>query len=393
MAMTSRSNVGRETPNKKGRGNIHNARVTPGDTPPRQLNRVRQKKRASPIHNSLKTRRRTLKTSTKKGRASETIMSSDEESSNKENDEEEHNQGKNDDQDDYYGDSTNQLEQVSGRDVDDYSKMQTINDKLISRIMALSRVIDKEVKIIASKEKLEKELYKQIDKQGDKLRLEWIEKKKLFNSTTIESAKNIYHDKDLLTPSLTEMLALRQEPVWDRDDKHQMTNNQRFLFLVTYMYGSIIGKRQWNKDKFNKKTSEEMTTSDEAFVLLVIENNWHILNEVEDAEPMYTSKGSTSNRRNDGWTNEGIMRYNELVAYMKKNRKETFSYKVEEEVMKVLYEKGENGTNARRKRDATQDDDTTNGKSGSNTKKKKKHATEENHTIPIIDLDSSDGND
>eukprot|EP00978_Attheya_sp_CCMP212_P013001 scaffold32449_cov55-Attheya_sp.AAC.3 len=135
-----------------------------------------------------------------------------------------------------------------------------------------------------------------------------------------------------------------------------------------------------------------MTTSDEAFVLLVIKNNWHILNEVEDAEPMYTSKGSTSNRRNDGWTNEGIMRYNELVAYVKKNRKETFSYKVEEVVMNVLYEK-ENGTDARRKRDAPQDDDTTNGKSGSNTKKKKKHATEENHTIPIIDLDSSDDDD
>jgi hypothetical protein len=188
------------------------------------------------------------------------------------------------------------------------------------------------------------------------------------------------------------MLALRQEPTWDRDDKQQMTNNQGFLFLVTYIYGSIIGKRQWNKDKFNKKTSEEMTPSDEAFVLLVIENNWRIFNEVEDTEPMYTCKGSTSNRRNDGWTNEGIMRYNELVAYVKKNRKETFSYNVEEEVMNVLYEK-ENGTDARRKRDAPQDGDMTNGKSGSNTKKKKKNATEDNRTIPIIDLDSSDDDD
>eukprot|EP00978_Attheya_sp_CCMP212_P036869 scaffold170224_cov23-Attheya_sp.AAC.1 len=114
-----------------------------------------------------------------------------------------------------------------------------------------------------------------------------------------------------------------------------------------------------------------MTPSDEAFVLLVINNNWRIFNNVEDAEPMYTCKGSTSNRRNDGWTNEGIMRYNELVAYVKKNRKEKFSYKVEEEVMNVLYEK-ENGTDARRKRDAPQDGDMTNGKSGSNTKKKKK---------------------
>eukprot|EP00978_Attheya_sp_CCMP212_P029685 scaffold106226_cov47-Attheya_sp.AAC.2 len=102
-------------------------------------------------------------------------------------------------------------------------------------------------------------------------------------------------------PALTEMLTLCQEPVWDRDDKHQMMNNQGFLFLVTYMYGSIIGKRQWNKDKFNKKTSEEMTTSDEAFVVLVIKNNWHILNEVEDAEPMYTSKGSLQLTQEKRW--------------------------------------------------------------------------------------------
>eukprot|EP00978_Attheya_sp_CCMP212_P027564 scaffold92522_cov38-Attheya_sp.AAC.1 len=51
--------------------------------------------------------------------------------------------------------------------------------------------------------------------------------------------------------------------------------------------------------------------------------------------------------------------------------------------MNLLYEK-ENGTDARRKRDAPQDDDMTNGKSGSNTKKKKKHATEDNRTIPPL---------
>eukprot|EP00978_Attheya_sp_CCMP212_P034715 scaffold146897_cov41-Attheya_sp.AAC.1 len=120
-------------------------------------------------------------------------MSSDEESSNKENDEEEQNQGKNDYQDEYYGDSTNQLEQAaSGRDGNDYARMITINDTLICRITALNRVVDEKAKIIASKEKLEKELYKPIDEQGDELRLERIEKKKMFNSTTIESNEIMY---------------------------------------------------------------------------------------------------------------------------------------------------------------------------------------------------------
>eukprot|EP00978_Attheya_sp_CCMP212_P041331 scaffold235489_cov31-Attheya_sp.AAC.2 len=101
-------------------------------------------------------------------------MSSDEESSNKENDEEEQNQA------------------ASGGDGDDYARIITINDTLICRITALNRVVDEKAKIIASKEKLEKELYKQIDEQGDELRLERIEKKKLFNSTTIESNEIMY---------------------------------------------------------------------------------------------------------------------------------------------------------------------------------------------------------
>jgi hypothetical protein len=166
--------------------------VTPGETPPRQLNRGRQKKRGSPIPSSLKAPRRT-QTGNKKGRASESIMSSADESSDKENDEEEQNQGKNDYQEDYYGDSNNQLEKAaSGGDGDDCASMLSINDKLIGRITALNRIVDEKVKIILSKEKLEKELYKQIDEQGDELRLERIEKKKLFNSTTIESNEIMY---------------------------------------------------------------------------------------------------------------------------------------------------------------------------------------------------------
>eukprot|EP00978_Attheya_sp_CCMP212_P040182 scaffold216562_cov65-Attheya_sp.AAC.5 len=91
MAMTSQSNNSRETPNRKGRGNI-NAHVTPRRTPPRELNRKRTRKRESPIPSSLKKAKPHATTSTKNCRTSAQIMSDnsdDEESSNKENDEEE----------------------------------------------------------------------------------------------------------------------------------------------------------------------------------------------------------------------------------------------------------------------------------------------------------------
>ena len=124
-------------------------------------------------------------------------------------------------------------------------------------------------------------------------------------------------------PSLEDILQLREEPLWDPEDEVRIVNNKGLLFMVEFMYGTIIGKRQWKKDKYIALLSSEMTTSDEAFVLLVLENNWDILNGVARAEPKYTSRVTTSNRRNDGWTNEGITRYNELQENVKINRKRT----------------------------------------------------------------------
>eukprot|EP00978_Attheya_sp_CCMP212_P040181 scaffold216562_cov65-Attheya_sp.AAC.4 len=70
--------------------------------------------------------------------------------------------------------------------------METDIDNLNNRITMMKKLIEDKVKSIASKEKLEKELYLQIDEQGDELRAEQMEKKKMFNSTTIESNEIMY---------------------------------------------------------------------------------------------------------------------------------------------------------------------------------------------------------
>ena len=107
---------------------------------------------------------------------------------------------------------------------------------------------------------------------------------------SIPGAKAWYEKKDEAMPALDELLKLRQEPLWDQDDKGRIVNNDGFIFLVSFMFGSLIGKRQWNKDKFTERVSQEMTTSDEAFVLLVLENNWDILNDVDNAEAKFTGR-------------------------------------------------------------------------------------------------------
>eukprot|EP00978_Attheya_sp_CCMP212_P029947 scaffold108459_cov57-Attheya_sp.AAC.1 len=136
----------------------------------------------------------------------------------------------------------------------------------------------------------------------------------------LKRAKAMYEDNNGIMPTLDEVLLLREVPIWDPEDDRQIVNNIGLLFLVDFMYGSII---------------------DEAFVLLVLENNWDVLNGIANAEPKYTSRKFTSNKRNDGWSNEGIRRYNELQADVMSNRKEEFSFSVEEGIMNLLYENEE----------------------------------------------------
>eukprot|EP00978_Attheya_sp_CCMP212_P000807 scaffold1693_cov35-Attheya_sp.AAC.1 len=85
-----------------------------------------------------------------------------------------------------------------------------------------------------------------------------------------QKGQKLYEDNNGIMPSLDEVLLLREEPMWDPEDDNRIVNNTGFLFLVDFifMYGSIIGKRQWKKDKFISRLSSDMTISDEAFVLL-----------------------------------------------------------------------------------------------------------------------------
>jgi hypothetical protein len=186
-------------------------------------------------------------------------------------------------------------------------------------------------------------------------------------------------------PTLGELGMLREEPEWDPQDDGRMVNNKGFVFLVEFMYGCLIGKRSWKKGKYVRKASDQMTVSDEAFVLLVLDNYWDILNGEESADPKYTGKHSTTNRRNDGWSNEGITVYNHLQVFVKKNRSEVFALEVEEGVMNLLYEK-ERGVDARQKRDSTgiQESDYRHGSNGAN---KRRFEYLRERVNPMIDLE------
>ena len=137
-----------------------------------------------------------------------------------------------------------------------------------------------------------------------------------------------------LVPGLSEILELRRDPEEDEPEK-----NDAYKFFVDKILGCAIGKRAWGKDKkcFKTVTAKGVTVSDEAFALLIMENQWNVIFRV-GGETRYTGKAAagTANRRNSGWSKQGIERFNQLVLKVKENRSEAFGLEAEDQIRREL---------------------------------------------------------
>lgn len=81
-----------------------------------------------------------------------------------------------------------------------------------------------------------------------------------------------------------------------------------------------------NAERANKRFSEKITISDEAFGIFTLERNWDVWASEEDTgskQPMrsgeYTEKNT--NKKFSGWTREGMDRFSEIAKRIKKVRK------------------------------------------------------------------------
>jgi hypothetical protein len=136
---------------------------------------------------------------------------------------------------------------------------------------------------------------------------------KAENKALIESNQEVPGHMKL--PSLSEILKLRQTPTRNGN------NNRAFTFIVEHLAGAVIGQRRWKLTRCYKPLSECMTVSDEAFMLLVLENNYELW---QDADTNRVGRGkyteNAPNRKFCGWSNEGITRFNELNDAVMKHR-------------------------------------------------------------------------
>jgi hypothetical protein len=133
-------------------------------------------------------------------------------------------------------------------------------------------------------------------------------------------------------PTLGEILKLRQAP--------RLNNNTTFTFIVEHLAGAIIGQRKWKTTRCYAPLTKHMSISDEAFMLLVLENQYELWMNSETTKVgrgKYTENGP--NKKFCGWTNQGMRRFNELLDEVRTNRNKQYSKDVEEASMKTLAER------------------------------------------------------
>ncbi len=123
--------------------------------------------------------------------------------------------------------------------------------------------------------------------------------------------------------------------------------NCMILFCNTFL-ACVVGKNRWNMQiKHGAKVDAVATVSDEAFALLLLENYWDFMEQVDKKE-FYSLASSTRQKRDHrdneaadqsktkatgkwtsswrgsrrycGWNSEGLLRFNELVAIVKQDR-------------------------------------------------------------------------
>jgi hypothetical protein len=118
----------------------------------------------------------------------------------------------------------------------------------------------------------------------------------------------------------------------------------------------VVGNTQWNKRYYKEPLSDVATESDEAFLVLTIENNYdrwmaevkdlmETNREQDDEEDgswraslppaKYTNSGTStatgkaSSKRFQGWSREGYLRFNELHGQVKEDRKRRANFELD----------------------------------------------------------------
>lgn len=142
----------------------------------------------------------------------------------------------------------------------------------------------------------------------------------------------------------------------------EMRNDSNaFVSFCDNFLPAVVGKAVWKNNVTSKLVSEMATPSDEAFVYLLLENNWNkweeearqaiaklnkeegvdeLLEQDEEEESSQSGKSTIATEytesnprggKNTGWSSEGMRRYNELYTRVTEDRAKLNNMQVKEE--------------------------------------------------------------
>ena len=145
-----------------------------------------------------------------------------------------------------------------------------------------------------------------------------------------------------------------------------------YMWWAVNFWPRVVGQEKWKIDvaSRNKKPSDLVTVSDEALALLLFENHFQSWKDKaesgregdaesqtssvtsDDSSTRYTRKhGSTK----DGWSDEGIARFGQLMAKVREDRASTNGAEFDKLVQQKMKQESSNARGSRKRRRRTEE--------------------------------------
>lgn len=121
------------------------------------------------------------------------------------------------------------------------------------------------------------------------------------------------------------------------------TNASTYSWFLSVFLKNGVGGKNWNQTHLRQPITKFITSSSEAIVILIMENNYaRWIDEAENEEKdkkdlapaLYTNSGisqrggNATSRQGGGWSQEGIQRFNELVMLVRNDQKGRLGFEV-----------------------------------------------------------------
>jgi hypothetical protein len=136
--------------------------------------------------------------------------------------------------------------------------------------------------------------------------------------------------------------------------KKLRTDPETYTWMLNHVVPLIVGVKYYKTECRKTLPTSWLTTSSEAFAVLCLENYYHHVvdtagNKTVIRKPKWTSEGVRA-KRNQGWGQEGISKFDEYCEKVKENRAQTESKLVDTQYMETKREETTKDEERKRKR-------------------------------------------